>query len=106
MRPGRLGLQYGIPRAASGGRGTRVIMAKPKRGKLSLAESSVTPSLGVRWLQACGRSNTREAALPSDMTLALSVQTWLKIPSIDYDKMRSYVKSQLGPIAQSWSLYR
>jgi len=50
-------------------------MAKPKRGKLSLAESSVTPSLGVGWLQACGRSNTREAALPSDTTLALSVQT-------------------------------
>jgi len=42
---------------------------------LSLAESPVTPSPGVEWLQACGRSNTREAALPSDTTLALSVQT-------------------------------
>ena len=50
--------------------------------------------------------NSREASLPSDTILALSVETKLKIPSIDYGRTRSYVKSQLGPIAQSWSLFR
>ena len=75
MRSGRLGLQYGIPRGAIGGRGTSVTTEKPKRGKSSLVESYVTPPPGVGWLQACGRSNTREASLLSDTTLALSVQT-------------------------------
>ena len=85
--------------------GTSVTTVKPKRGKPSLVESYVTPSPGVGWLQACGRSNSREASLPSDTTLALSVQTYPKIPSIDFDRMRSKVKSQLGPITQSWSLF-
>src|SRR6056300_913912 len=56
MRSGRLGLQYGIPRGAIGGRGTSETTAKPKRGKPSLVESYVTPSPGVGWLQACGRT--------------------------------------------------
>ena len=57
------------------GKGDQCHTVKPKRGKPSLVESYVTPSPGVGWLQARGRSNTREASLPSDTTLALSVQT-------------------------------
>ena len=55
-RSGRLGLQYGIPRGAIGGRGTSETTVKPKRGKPSLVESYVTPSPGVGWLQARGRT--------------------------------------------------
>ena len=56
MRSGRLGLQYGILRATIGGRGIRETTATPRRGKLSLVESYVTPLPGVGWLQACGRT--------------------------------------------------